>query len=556
MKTEEVMRTSGWGISSLLWLVLAAPAWAGATQPTSLAEVVSRISQREMQFAQGMRNYSPMVETYIQNMKPDPELGEVPTGDTYFLGRLDLSRGVTIASFVSERSGSFHRLFGSLTAMKYNPAGFALISPDENDLDSAHYDFTFVRREFLGDVRCLVLDVLPRKNSGHGRFVGRLWVEDQDYNVVRFNGTFAPRPRHGHYFHLDSWRMNMGPNLWLPAYTYSEEADLKYSGMPRHLSFKAQTRFWAYNVHNSGRQDELTQVLVDPAPTVKDQSENAQDLSPVQARRMWARQSEENVLDKLEHAGLVAHEGEVDKVLDTVVTNMAITNKLDIQPEIRCRVLLTAPMESFSIGHTIVMSRGLLDVLPDEATLAAVLAHEVSHILLAHGESPMYGFNDQMLFNERQTFTYLTLSHSPAEEQAADTRALELLKNSPYKDQLANAGLFLRAVQQRSPVLPNLIRAHLGNGLTLGNNTRMSDLIASSPALEMNKVDQIAALPMGARVKVDPWSDNAQMSKAKPVALLSPREKMFFEITPMFPYLTRVNEKQPMEKVAATAPAQ
>jgi hypothetical protein len=546
------MRRAGWGITSFLLLVVA-PAW--AAQPTPFQQIISRINQRETQFARNMHNYSPMVETYIQDMKPDAELGEVPSGDTYFLGRLDLSRGIT-ASFVPDHSGWLHRLFGSLTAMKYNPSGFAVISPDENELDSAHYDFTFVRREFLGDVRCVVLDVVPRKNTGKGRFLGRLWVEDQDYNIVRFNGTFGPRPRFSYYFHIDSWRLNMGPNLWLPAYSYSQEMNMKYSMPPRRLSFKAQTRYWAYNVHSRGRQDELTQVLVDPAPTVKDQSDDAQDLSPVQANRMWARQSEENVLDKLERAGLLAREGEVDKVLETVVNNIAITNKIDLQPEFRCRVLLTTPMESFSIGHTIVLSRGLLDVLPDEATLAAVLAHEMSHILLAHGENPMYGFSDKMLFPERQTFTKLILRHSPAQEQAADAKALELLKNSPYKDQLANAGLFLRALQQRAPLLPNLIRAHLGNGLALGSNTRMSDLIASAPPLEMNKLDQIAALPMGARIKVNPWDDRAQMSKAKPVALLSPREKMFFEVTPVFPYLTRVNDKGATEKVAATPPTQ
>ncbi|HVP51562.1 MAG TPA: M48 family metalloprotease [Terriglobales bacterium] len=548
------MRRSGWGVTSFL-LLTAVSVW--AAQPTSMEQVVSRINQRETQFAQAMHNYSPMVETYIQDMKPDAELGEVPSGDTYFLGRLDLSRGVaTTASFVPDRGSWLHRLFGPLTAMKYNAAGFAVVSPDENQLDSAHYDFTFVRREFLGDVRCLVFDVVPKKNTGQGRFLGRLWVEDQDYSIVRFNGTFTPRPRFGYYFHFDSWRLNMGPNLWLPAYTYSEESDMKYAVPHKHLSFKAQTRFWAYNVHSRGRQDELTQVLVEPAPTVKDQSDNNQDLSPVQAKRMWARESEENVLDKLERSGLLAHEGEVDKVLDTVVNNLAITNKIDIQPEIHCRVLLTAPMESFSVGHTIVMSRGVLDVLPDEATLAAVLAHEMAHILLAHGENPMYGFNDKMLFSENQTFTKLSLTHTPEQEQAADAKALEMLKNSPYKDQLANAGLFLRALQQRAPVLPNLIRAHLGNGLTLGGNTRMSDLIASAPALEMNKLDQIAALPMGARVKVDPWNDRAEMSKAKPVALLSPREKMFFEVTPVYPYLTRGSNKQATEKVAATTPAQ
>jgi len=548
------MRRSGWIIASVLLLLMAAPVW--AAQPTSLEQIITRINQRETQFAQNMRNYSPMVETYIQDIRPDAELGEVPVGDTYFLGRLDLSRGFATASFVPDRSGWFHRMFGPLTKMKYNAAGFAVISPDENQLDSAHYDFTFVRREFLGDVRCLVFDVVPRKGTGQGRFLGRLWVEDQEFNLVRFNGTYAPHPRFGYYFHFDSWRLNVGPNLWLPAYAYSEEQDMKYSVPSKHLSFKAQTRFWAYNVHSRGRQDELTEVLVDSGAPVKDKSDSGQDVSPVQAERMWARESEGNVLDKLERVGLLAREGEVDKVLDTVVSNVAITNKIDIQPEIQCRVLLTAPLESFTVGHTIVVSRGLLDVLPDEATLAAVLAHEMAHILLDHGQNPMYGFNDKMLFSDRQTFTQLTLRHPPDQEQAADAKALELLKNSPYKDQLANAGLFLRALQQRAPVLPNLIHAHLGNGLTLGTNTRMSDLIATAPALEMNKLDQIAALPMGARIKVDPWSDRAQMSKAKPVPLFSAREKMFFEVTPVYPYLTRINEKQGTEKVAATTPAQ
>jgi len=92
------MRRTVWGIASLLLLVVAAPAWAAASSATSFEQVVSRINQRETQFSQSMRNYSPMVETYIQDVKPDAELGEVPSGDTYFLGRLDLSRGTSTAS--------------------------------------------------------------------------------------------------------------------------------------------------------------------------------------------------------------------------------------------------------------------------------------------------------------------------------------------------------------------------------------------------------------------------------------------------------------------------
>jgi hypothetical protein len=128
-----------------------------------------------------------------------------------------------------------------------------------------------------------------------------------------------------------------------------------------------------------------------------------------------------------------------------------------------------------------------------------------------------------------------------------------LLKNSPYKDKLGSAGLFLKALQQNAPDLPNLIRPHLGNGLASSKSIRMSVLLASAPQLQPDRADQIAALPLGGRIKLDPWSDQVELAKAKPVALASAREKMPFEIAPFFPYLTRISIPS-SEKVALTAP--
>src|SRR5260370_33294225 len=125
-------------------------------------------------------------------------------------------------------------------------------------------------------------------------------------------------------------------------------------------------------------------MLVDSPQSVKDKSEAAADATPVVAQRMWERQAEDKAVDRLQKGGLLAPSGEVDKVLQTVVTNLLVTNNIDLQSEVHCRVLLTAPLESFTIGHTIVVSRGLLDVLPDEASLAMALAHELSHTALAH----------------------------------------------------------------------------------------------------------------------------------------------------------------------------
>ena len=64
-------------------------------------------------------------------------------------------------------------------------------------------------------------------------------------------------------------------------------------------------------------------------------------------------------------------------------------------------------------------------------------------------------------------------------------------------------------------------------------------LLVSAPQLEPERTDQIAALPLGGRIKLDPWTDQVELAKAKPVALASAHEKMPFEVTPFMPFLTR-----------------
>lgn len=523
--------------------------------PSSFDQVVDRIIEREHFFVAQMRHMHPLVETYIQNMKSDKEMGTVPAGDHYFLGRLDMSNGTDDRAFIG-RLGFGRRMLNTLTSvysMHFLPLGFAQMVMLDDDFQKRFYNLTFVRREFLGETRCLVIDVQPKVSSGKGRFLGRIWVEDQDYNIVRFNGTYSPHASTSLYLHFDSWRLNMRPGVWLPAYVYSEESDLKYH-MTQNLHFKAQTRLWGYDIKNLGRTDEFTSIQIDSPQTVKDQSEAGQDATPVEAQRMWQRQAEENAVERLQKIGLLAPSGDVDKVLTTVVNNLIVTNNLDIQPEIRARVLLTAPLESFTIGHTIVVSRGLLDVLPDEASLAMVLARELGHIALGHQMDSRFAFNDRMFFADEDTFANLNFQRSSADEDEADKKAIELLANSPYKDKLGNAGLFLRALQERAPDLKNLIRARLGDGMVSGKTLRMSALLNSAPQLDERKKDQIAALPLGGRIKVDPWSSQATLARTKPVALLSAREKMPFEITPVFPYLTRASTSS-AEKVASTSPA-
>jgi len=507
-------------------------------------QVIDRSIEREHFFLAQMRQLHPLVETYLQNLKDDKDLGgAVPVSDVYFLGRLDLSSGSTDDQKFSDlnTAGLGKRMInklGGLYSMKFLPLGFAQMVILDEDFQRKYYNFAFVRREFLGEVRCIVVDVAPKKDAGKGRFLGRVWIEDQDYNIVRFNGTYYPHPRASYYLHFDSWRQNLRPGVWLPSMIYSEESDMKYR-LGQSLHYKAQTRLWGYNLKDFRRNSEFTEITVDAPQAVQDQSQKAQDASPLEAQRAWERQAELNVIDRLQQIGLLAPEGEIDKVLQTVVNNVMVTNNLDIQPEVHCRVLMTTPLESFTIGHTIVMSRGMIDVLPDEASLAMILTHELAHIALGHRLDTKLAFNDRMFFPDDQTFERMDFARDRTEEEAADKKAVELLDNSPYKDKLTNAGLFLKAVQARAPELKNLIRPHLGDSLLNGDATRMSALMTKSPQFDPRKVDQIAALPLGGRIKVDPWNDQLELIKTKPVAITAATDKMPFEVTPFFPFLTR-----------------
>lgn len=513
------------------WTCLA-PA-AVAERASTVDQVLDRVVANEQGMLDRLMSYHPLVETYLQSVKPNGAEGLTPVSDRYFLGRLQRPDGGTQQRKSDEQLVDLYHY--SVTA---NPDGFArMLTLDAASFDRKNYDFEFVRREFLGEIRTYVFDVRPKsvKGARPGRFSGRIWVEDRDYHIVRYNGVY------GSIFstnlHFDSWRVNVAAGDWLPAYVYTEEGD-RPGGDPK-VKHMGQTRIWGYDVGRPGFDQEFSKVLIDDALT-HDDSEQPGQVSPVESFRVWEQEAEDNVLRRLTRAGMLAPEGGIGDVLETVVTNLEVTNELEIYPRVRCRVLLTTPLESFTVGHTIVLSRGLVDVLPDEGALAMVLARELAHIVAGHRLDTKYAFSDQMLVDDKQVLGMFKLADDPAEEREADLTALELLNNSPYKDQLAGAGLFLKALSARSDKLAALLKPHFGNKVPTGEHlARLQPILDAAPSVDSASIGQIAALPLGGRVKVDPWSARTELMKTTSVAPSSAREKLPFQITPLMPHLMR-----------------
>jgi len=514
----------------LFGLLVAAPVLSAQTSPQATTDqVIDKVAQTEAELIERMRTLRPIVEAYIQETSPEVDGVQMPMSDSYFLGRFDWREGPALALMAD--AGRVGKSAGERRG--FIPDGFAaMAAPDWKPMDRTRYDFKFARREFLGEVRTMVFDVTP-KGALTG-FSGRIWVEERGFNIVRYNGVNrnvkGPRFRKKVNLHVDGWRVNSGNGQWLPAYVHCEETGLE--GQVKGQLVRSQVKLWGYNAAQSDPSQQFTSIEINDVQDATDQTQ----LTPVASQRRWEEEAEKNVVGRLEKAGLLAPAGEVERVLDTVLNNLQATNDIALERPVRARVLLTSPLESFTVGNTLILSRGFIDVLPDEASLAMALAHELSHVVLGHRLiDTKFAFADRMMIGDAELLHTIAMTRDPKEEAAADAKTVEMLDRSPYKEKLASAGLFLRLVGERSKMLPELIQPHVGDHVT--GKTTQSELMTRAPELKPQDLTQMPALPIGARLVVDPWDGRLELLRSAAALPGSLREKAPLGITPLTPHL-------------------
>ena len=526
------------------------------------AALVEKAIGREKILIENIQQRTPLVETYIQNMRPDEKLYQVPVSDFYMLSRVDFRKSFVDKAY-ADRKESTHGFFkNSVQALAnitkalhldkeaYLRDGFTqMMFLDPIGFDQQHYIFSYVRREFLGSVRTWEFDVHPIV-KGNGRFYGRIWIEDEGGNIVRFNGTYTQSEEtNKEWLHFDSWRGNLQPDLWLPVSVYVEESDRGDGHMSS--AMRAQTHFWGYSLALPTRESDNVSVEVEGAI---DQSGDSQDVTPLEATRAWVQQAEDNVIERLVKAGLVAPPNAFDKTLEQIVTNLAVPSNLNLPSPIDCRIMLTTTVEATTIGNTILLSKGLIDTLPNEESIASVVAIELAHVALGHHIDTRYAFNDRMLFPDEASFQRIKMNHTDADNAEAAKRASEYLAASMYKDRLANAGLYFAQLADRSKTLKQLNSPRLGDSMLRADGTPwMADLAKSAPKLNPDDTTQVAALPLGSWLKTDPWDDTERMLNARRFAPLNARDKMPFEVTAVYYKLQRFTSADSVPSDAAAS---
>jgi hypothetical protein len=541
--------------------------------------LIDKAIVREREVIKVVKQRAPLVETYIQNMKPDPVLLQVPESDEHFLARVDFNKVINDqeyaqnkGNFESKKShfGFFKNSVGALGGISsslrltFHESGFVqMILMDSNNFDRQHYSFTYIRNDFLGNIPTAVFDVSPvGGKKAFGRFYGRIWVETRGGNVVRFNGDFAGTIQTmREFYHFDSWRTNVQPDLWLPTSFYVEESDPKSASST--LKFKAINYVWGYVLKVPQNSGEHTDEEVVNATDV---SNDAPDVSPLGAERAWVQQAEDNVIDRLFQAGLLDAPSDFDKTLEALANNILVYNNIQLSSPIRVRTLLTEPLESLAVGNTIILSKGLIDTAAVqtqdgkqiEGNLNAILAFQVAHIVLGHRLDTKYAFSDRLLFPSTSVFERIPMHHTAADNAEAAKKAMELLSVKELADGQQYFGLYLQQLQQLINGLQALNQPMIGDGLVKSDTDHtfwMQALMSKGIKLDPKNLKQQAAMPLASFLRMDPWTDGLIQMHPGYEPILNARDKMPFEVEPVYLKLSYYKAPEPAASPAPAGPA-
>jgi hypothetical protein len=545
--------------------------------------LIDKAILREKEVIKVVKERAPLVETYIQNMKPDPVLLQVPESDQHFLARVDFGKVINDDQYKDNKGNfegkkskfaffkdSFGALGGISSSLRltFHESGFVqMILMDSNGFDREHYSFTFIRNDFLGNIPTAVFDVQPISGKReYGRFFGRIWVETREGNVVRFNGDFAGSiETMKEFYHFDSWRTNVQPGLWLPTSFYVEESDPRSSEST--LKFKAINYVWGYVLKVPDTNAENTSMDIVNA---QDVSNDAPDVSPLGAQREWQQQAEDNVIERLFQAGLLDAPSDFDKTLEALANNILVYNNIQVSRPIRVRTLLTEPLESLAVGNTIIVSKSLIDttsVLTTDGAqqmgdLNAILAFQLAHIILDHRLDTKYAFSDRLLFPSTSVFQRIPMHHTDADNEAAAKKAMELLNAKELANSPQYFGLYLQQLQTRLKGLSALNTPMIGDALIKSDKDPtfwMQAMVAKGTKLDMKDLKQQAAMPLASFLRFDPWTDQVIKMNFSFEPIINERDKMPFEVEPVYLklayYTTPAPPAAPAPAPAATAPA-
>jgi outer membrane lipoprotein-sorting protein len=117
---------------------------------------------------------------------------------------------------------------------------FAL-EPDKID----RYNIRYAGKEKIDELNLYVFDVTPKvvpdpKKTKDRLFTGRVWVDDQEFQIVKTKGKGVPETKHNKFPVVETYREQFGGRYWFPTYSYADEEIIFDSGDVLHVRMQVR----------------------------------------------------------------------------------------------------------------------------------------------------------------------------------------------------------------------------------------------------------------------------------------------------------------------------
>ena len=130
------------------------------------------------------------------------------------------------------------------------------------------YTFTYAGAEKIDDLDLYVFDVSPKilpdaKKTKQRFFTGRIWVDQQDLQIVKSKGKGIPETKNNKFPVVETWRENVGGKYWFPSYSSSDDELVFDSGESIRLKIRI-----TYKGYTLGKSD--VRILDEDEPIVEE----------------------------------------------------------------------------------------------------------------------------------------------------------------------------------------------------------------------------------------------------------------------------------------------
>ena len=197
-------------------------------QGTTPDEIIKRFAAKETEFAKARDQYTWRQDVAVKTPEDDGQYHEV------FDVMFD-DKGKRIENVVFAPQSSLTKIYMSEEDMQDIRHRLPFVLTDQ---ELPEYNILYVGQQQEDELHCYVFDIAPKKIEGKKRyFQGRVWVYDQDFQIVKTYGKTVPDLCNGHpcnevkkhgdqenlFPKFTTWRQQIDGQYWFPVFTRADD---------------------------------------------------------------------------------------------------------------------------------------------------------------------------------------------------------------------------------------------------------------------------------------------------------------------------------------------